>query len=456
MSKIYYPKNEMIMEELEERIVFDASVDVAENDNPDNPDNPDSQGPATPPDAPETKLEYSEDPLGDVLNGDGLITNVLGMSTDSEEVIQTKDGAYTSDTDEIAYPNELEFIFTDPSLKNSDLLEWFVDANADLDGFSFQQVGDGEYITTAENEEIYLYSEDGQLLGSWGNLGKDAFYFFDTIDVTEQQWDRWTQDGRLEFTFKFSPGVQSADGVWDATVDGVYHSANLGYCDDCSFVFTEVSWTTEPYEPPKEPPTDPPYDPPAIPPEELPDFSAEPLVGLESSYYAEGIDPRISYVGSEFNADFIPRPLVPIPNNLFDIDYSGVELEGSYFITTEGFEYNWPADLWEVPEFTDAGAKLNPDKMEWMALKSILSDTNMDFSTIDSQVFLSLHGTSEKIEESPKELNVYCYEAQGVCSLEPIAGPGDEIHYSVSEEAEILPVMEPAMDPQVKKSTRDE
>lgn len=336
MSRVFYADKakKLQIEELEPRIVLDASVDVVDQpNNPDNPDNPDSQDN---PDAENSEvpnmleimgnIQSSDDPLAEVF-GDQALTKTLSTNVNLAEIDMVVDkdtnSAYGYIEEKSFNPNQIEFLLDDPSIKNSDLRgDLYIDGKADVDGVSYKFIAPKIAKSVTENEIITVEAEDGTILAKIGNQGELNYFFSEHINITEQQWDAWSADGEVKFIFNFSPDVEQEDGVWNSFVDGIFRSGDWGYCSDCNFVYLDLHWSSNPDPPPEETTWNPPGNPP-----ETPFMNLKPsLPEMDSSFHADLIDPRISYITSEFNADFTPRPLVPIPDFLFSPPESDLEL----------------------------------------------------------------------------------------------------------------------------------
>jgi Domain of unknown function (DUF4347)/FG-GAP-like repeat/FG-GAP repeat len=166
------------------------------------------------------------------------------------------------------------------------------------------------------------------------------------------------------------------------------------------------------------------------------DFEPE-LPEMTSFFDAEGLDPRISYMGSEFDADFFPRPLIPIPGFLFSVPTSGVDLPLGPYGPGPGMPPpEWGADLWEVPEFTDAGAELRPDKGEDLRLAAV--EDQIYFTGPDYVERLALADILQidDVEELPESTLMFCYADAGACFMgpSPEAGFGANLEYTYGKE----------------------
>ncbi len=307
-----------------------------------------------------------------------------------------------------------------------------------------------ESFITMEGQDTNHYGGTGQTLGiDWGDFDRDGIF-----DVAVANWCgpnqfflgaifngelTFTQEGinDLSYDAAYSKDVKVGDLNNDGLLDLVF--AN-DICDEGITVHYNLGFgptsTTAMVQLRVEPPPDGDDDDDDTPGDDDDDFRIpEPEITGEvlSSFYAEGIDPRISYMGSEFDADFTPRPLIPIPNYLFEPPESGVDLLNAFSLPGIGVPPpEWGADLWEVPEFTDAGAQLQPDKGEELRFAEISETQFYTGPDIQEQYVLASVLQTEQTEQKEQDATLmFCYADAGACFI----GPAPEAEFGASKEA---------------------
>jgi hypothetical protein len=316
-----------------------------------------------------------------------------------------------------------------------------------------------ESFITMEGQDENHYGGAGQTLGiDWGDFDRDGIF-----DVVTANWCGPDQfflgsifNGQLSFTNEgindlgddaaYSRDVKvgdlNSDGLLDLVFandlceEGITIHFNLGFGPTSTTAVVKLR-----VEPPPEGDDDDfpgddddfPDDVPGNNPVQFEIPEPQGLPEVLSSYYAEGIDPRISYMGSEFDADFVPRPLIPIPNYLYEPPESGVDLINAFSLPGIGVPPpEWGADLWEVPEFTDAGAQLQPDKGEELRFAELDEReyyTGPDIK--DEYVLASILQTEDAQQQEVDATLMFCYADSGACFI----GPAPEADFGASKES---------------------
>ncbi len=134
-----------------------------------------------------------------------------------------------------------------------------------------------------------------------------------------------------------------------------------------------------------------------------------------NTYEGFELEPLTGGIQSRFDATFTPRPIPPVPGFIFPYLPTEIELiESEFGELRRGPEPLWNANMWEVPEFTDAGAELRPAKFEGVVMAALTNPIPYAGGEEGSAPVLAFVTGGELAEDVAQTPMLVCY-AGGEC-----------------------------------------